>query len=284
MAHLYGGLASLGTNVRRVWYAHNMPIPRSAVVRMASWLPADRLYANSEGIRSACLESCCAAEEVQVLRYGLDIDALMRHHPPTGFRRELRIPTNTLVVAMVARFQRWKGQHVIIEAAARVVAEHPGVRFVLVGDTMFGLEAEYRREVMRQVQALNLEEQVIFTGFRPDVSHLINEIDILAQPLVAPEPFPGFVVIEAMLAGKPVVTTSTLDRPCELVEDGHSGLLVAPDDVSALAAAIIRLVSDGALRQRLGDNGRQVVLERYTMDRMIHQLEASYEELAGSYR
>jgi glycosyltransferase involved in cell wall biosynthesis len=114
----------------------------------------------------------------------------------------------------------------------------------------------------------------VFAGFRPDVPALLCAADVLVLPSVFPEGSP-VAVLEAMAMEVPVVATSVGGVP-ELVRDGETGLLVPPGDVAALAAAVVRLLSDRAGAVAMARRARQRVLERHTVTSMVDRLERSF--------
>ncbi len=122
---------------------------------------------------------------------------------------------------------------------------------------MFGEEA-YEERLHALAGELGVADRVEFRGFRDDVRAELAELDVLVHASTTPEPF-GQVVLEGMAAGLPVVAAAAGGR-AEIVTDGVDGLLVAPGDAAALAAALTRLAADPQLRERLGAAGRRTSL------------------------
>jgi glycosyltransferase involved in cell wall biosynthesis len=277
VGHVHAALAAWRTGIRRVWFEHNVPDSRHPLTRLALWLGADRAYVGSEAARRVCLARGIAARQVQVVRYGVE-DGTASPAASPQFRRGLGIPEDAPLVAMIARFQRWKGQHVMVEAASRIVRARPDARVVLVGDTMFGIEPDYRGEIEALVERLGLREHVLFAGFRDDLADVLPEIDVLAHPLLAPEPFPGLVVMDALQHGRAVVTTAP-GAGSDVLVDGQNALLVPPGDAAALADRILTLLADASLRRRLGERGRAAVRDGYSIGQMVETIERSYDTL-----
>jgi glycosyltransferase involved in cell wall biosynthesis len=167
-------------------------------------------------------------------------------------------------VGFTGRFTREKAVDVLLAAVARL----PGVGVVLVGDGELLLAAR------RFAGELGLLDRVVFTGFRDDVPRILPTFDVLALPSTR-EGF-GLSIVEAMLAGVPVVSTTVGGIP-EVVIDGETGLLVAPRDAEALARALARLLSDAALAQRLREAGRCRARQRFSAEAMA----AAFLELYG---
>ena len=153
-----------------------------------------------------------------------------------------------------------KGQRHLIDAARRVVRELPDVRFLIVG------EGELRPALERQVRDLGLERHVLLPGFRTDVLGLQKALDVFVMSSITEGL--GSAMLDAMACGRPVVATRTGGIP-EAVHDGVNGLLVPPHDDAALAAAIVRLLQDDALRERLGGAARQRIVNEFSVDRMV---------------
>jgi glycosyltransferase involved in cell wall biosynthesis len=185
------------------------------------------------------------------------------------------------VIGLVGRLTRWKGQHVFLDAAAAVLRRFPDARFQLIGAAMFG-EADYERQLRQQAERLGLNGSVEFCGFRSDVADRIDRLDVLVHASVTGEPF-GQVVIEGMMAGRPVVATAGGGVP-EIVEDGVTGLLVPMGDAAAMAAAIGRLLADPALSRTMGVAGRARAVDRFTIGRTARGVEAVYERLVAGGR
>jgi len=276
MGHLYGGLAVFGMPVKRVWFQHSIS-SGELIDRLAALIPADRLYTNSQASLRAIRHLHPNARGVQVIYPGTEIPHSVLPNERALIRRSLGVPEDALVVAMVGRFQRGKGQHVFIEAAKAVRRQRSEAYFLLVGGTQFSLEPEYKVELEDLVQRYRLSNAVVFAGWRNDVPGLLSAVDVLVHPAIAPEAL-GLVVVEALLQGKPVVV-SRQGGLTEIVSEGETGFLVPPGDGAALASKILLLLSDEGLRKEMGERGRKLVLKRFTMSRMIEELEQSYVDI-----
>ena len=135
-----------------------------------------------------------------------------------------------------------------------------------------------RSSIKRSIYSLGLSNRVFLLGERNDVPSILASSDVF----VLPSNWEGlpYTVIEAMMAGLPVVATSVGGVP-ELVEDGVTGFLVPRSDPEALAEALQRLIDDPELRERMGKAGRQKAMCEFTLDRMLRETEKVYEEVLG---
>jgi glycosyltransferase involved in cell wall biosynthesis len=175
---------------------------------------------------------------------------------------------------------RWKGQAVFIRALAQVVRAIPNVRGLIVGawhaeddkpGRLGGGEAYYR-----ELSALadHLGAPIRFTGFVRDPGKVYAAADVIAHTSTAPEPF-GRTVIEAMMAGRPVVATNAGALP-EIVADGVSGILTPPGDAAALAAALADLLTSPARCADMGVAARARAEAEYTLEIMTRRMEDFY--------
>jgi len=157
----------------------------------------------------------------------------------------------------VGRLAAVKGVPVLLEALAEARRTRPELTLTLVGD------GPDRAALIAQAQALDLAGAVTFTGYKSqsEVAELLACHDALVLPSFA-EGVP-VVLMEAMAARMPAVATA-VGGVSELVEDGTTGCLVAPGDGAALRAAILRVMEDSALRQRMGEAGRAKVEAHFT--------------------
>lgn len=181
-------------------------------------------------------------------------------------------PGRPPVVGMVGRLGWKKGYEHALRAAAIVRAAVPGVRFEIVGE---GAERPRLESLARE---LDLGESVRFLGQRRDVPELVAGFDCYMLSSVV-EGMPN-ALLEAMALGRPVVTTSA-GGSGEVVEDGVSGLVVAPGDPRALADGVLHVLRDPALAARLGAAAEERVRRHYDLDAMLSSMDRLYRtELA----
>ncbi|HEJ2439342.1 TPA: glycosyltransferase [Burkholderia multivorans] len=183
-----------------------------------------------------------------------------------ALRARFGLPADAWLVGSFSRLARWKGQHVLLEAAARL----PDVHVVLVGAPLFG-EDEYAAQLHETVARHGMDGRVHFLGFQRDVAACMKAVDVVAHTSITPEPF-GRVIVEGMLARRPVVAARA-GGVVEIVEHGDNGLLCEPGDATALADALVALQSDAALRTRLVASGRATALQRFGTRTYVERVE-----------
>jgi glycogen(starch) synthase len=179
------------------------------------------------------------------------------------------VPFDPPVVLLLSRLVQEKGIDVALHACVRVRRELPDVKVALAGD---GPE---RDALVALIDELDLGSTVERLGGVPmhDVPALLERATVVVVPSRYEEPF-GLVAVEAGLAGRPVVASRVGGLP-EVVEDGRNGLLVPPDDPDALAAAVLTVLRDPGLAERLGAEGRVRAERDFGLDRHV----TAYEEL-----
>jgi glycosyltransferase involved in cell wall biosynthesis len=178
-------------------------------------------------------------------------------------------PDDPLVVS-IGRLVTAKHYPLLVEVIGLVRERFPGVRCLIVG------EGRCRGEIMERIRALGLAEHVLLPGARADIAELLAAADVFVLSSIR-EGLP-VALLEAMAAGTAVAATS-VGGIGEVVVDGESGLLVAPDDAAALAGAIGRVLGNIELRRRLGANAARVVRERFSIEKTAEQTGALYTAL-----
>ena len=183
-------------------------------------------------------------------------------------RRRLLGEDGRLLVVSVGRLSQEKRIGVLLDAHALVSRERPDVRLVVVGD------GPARRELERTAPA-----GTVFTGalVGEELAALYASADVFCFPSTT-DTF-GQVLLEAGASGLPVVAAAA-GGALELVQHGRTGLLVEPEESRALAAALLELAGDPALRRRLGAAGREAALAR-TWPAAIAALAGVYRSLVG---
>lgn len=192
------------------------------------------------------------------------------------FRRQFGLE-GYLLAGVVGRIKfRRKGQETFVAAAELLAEWHDRARFVIIGSPFPGNESHLT--MLRSLVAeLGVSPVVVFTGEVEDIKAAMAALDVLVLPSGQPEPFGG-VVIEAMALSRPVVATR-IGGTVEQVEDGVTGLLVPPDDPSAMADGIGRLLSSPERRAEMGRLGRTRYLERFEFEPFYASMLSLYHDL-----
>jgi L-malate glycosyltransferase len=221
----------------------------------------DCFIAASEAIRRMLVGDGVPAERTVTVHEGIDVEHAAAA-PPVNVHEAFWLPHGAPVVGNVAALVPHKGQRYLIDAAHLVVQQIPDARFVILG------EGELREHLERQVHEHHLEKHVLLPGFRTDVLGCIKGFDLFVMSSVTEGL--GTSLLDAMACARPIVATGAGGIP-EIVENGVNGLLVPVRDSQALAEAMVRMLKDADLRQRMGDAGLARVTERFTVERMVSE-------------
>ena len=225
---------------------------------------ADRVVVMSDRMRREYARAGVAAERLRVIHNALlGTVALL---PPRD------LPERTPVVSVVARLSREKGVDVALKAMGVIAATHPTVRLHVAGD------GPDRASLTRLADQLGIGDRVVWHGHVENVQSIYERSTLLIIPSRS-EGLPN-VALEAMAAGIPVIATD-VGGLSELIANGHTGLLVPPEDAAALAAAVLRLLDAADERRRLASAAQAEAEDRFSLTARVAALKELYEALPG---
>ena len=214
--------------------------------------------------------------KVKVIRLGLDLTSLLGVDELTpNLRAELGVGQAAVIVGYVGRLVPVKNVDLLIRGFVRLCHSVPDSVLVIAGD------GPLRVALTELARDLGIAERVAFVGWRRDLDRLYRTMDLVA--LTSRNEGTPVALIEAMAAGRAVVATD-VGGVADVVENGLTGLLVASNDVEAVAQALIRLARSRDERERLGAAGRRRVADRYTASRLIDEVDALYRTALDTKR
>ncbi len=266
-ADILGGLAASIADIptvvsRRV---DNTEIRLMAALR---YRPFKKVIAISNAIADVLLDRGVEAERLVVIRDAVDVAAFDAEPDRAAFRREFALGENDFVIAAAGQLIPRKGHQYLLQAVADLHARYPQIRLVLFG------EGYLNNQLRAQAASLQLGDVVQFAGFRDDLDAFLACFDLFAHPALAEGL--GVAALKASAARLPVVGFAA-GGMVEAVEHEKTGLLVAPQDSSALAAAIKRFVDDAQLCQRFGVAGRERMAREFSIETMADKHVELYE-------
>jgi glycosyltransferase involved in cell wall biosynthesis len=244
-----------GSTIRRagiasVFWLHDLVTGHHWLERWAARTPPDLAICNSQ-FTAESLPRVYPGVPAVVVYYPLEATAAGTADRRPMVREQLGVPADGVAIIQVSRMEPWKGHQLHIEALGRL-ARVPGWTCWMVGGAQRPQEARYLQSLQSQCTRLGIADRVRFLGQRSDVEQLVAGADVFCQPNTGPEPF-GITFVEALYGGLPVIATA-MGGALEII-DPSCGILVPPGDVTALAAALGRLISDADERTRLGAMG-----------------------------
>lgn len=241
---------------------------------------ADRIIAVSEATKESIIaKRPSLAHKTKVIYNGInfeEIDAIK----PINIREKYIINDNIALIGMVGIIHPVKGIDILIKAAPLIIKDFPQVKFFIIGDVMTPDGQFYLQELKELIAELNLEEKVIFTGYQENIIAIIKSLDILVHPALYPDSLPR-AVLEAAACTRPIIASRVGGIP-EIIDHNFSGLLFEPGEIKSLAQACLLLLKDRTLAKRFGNQARQKIKEKFTINKHCQQIESLYVELIGS--
>lgn len=233
---------------------------------------ADALIAVSEEVRRYHLQyTGVRPEKIFTIENGVDLSRFSSVSTGDGekIRKELGISIKAPLFGIIGRLAPQKDHHLFLKTAREIINKLPSARFLVVGD------GELRSELEEKARQLFLMPALIFTGIRKDIPAILQAMDVL----VFSSKWEGLPVtlLEGMAAARPVVSTA-VDGVRDVVQNGVNGIL-SPADPQLLAQACIRLADNSALRLSMGNAGKKLATEKYSIISMINRTVSLYERL-----
>jgi glycosyltransferase involved in cell wall biosynthesis len=254
--HIYGAPAAMlaGLAGRLVWFQQVIP-DGHWIDRAATALPAAAVGCYSNAAAHA-QEQLRPKRRTFVVAAGTPVPAQAPASPPP-----LELPVDAVVVGLVGRLQKWKGQDRVLRAQAILRERGHPFHLLIVGGDSYGLSPEYASSLTTLADSLGLSGAVTMTGEVPDAGPYIERMDVLVNAS-DPEPF-GIVLLEGMARSVAVAAVDS-GGPAEFVEDGQTGVLARSGAPTDLADALEPLVLSPQLRERLGTAGHERYLRDFT--------------------
>ena len=248
----------------------SFPVRPTALNRAVYGRCVAHVIANCHSIRDGLVATgVIEPSRVSVIVNGID-PARVTMGGGDAARREFGIPARAPLVAVIGRLVVDKRHRVALSAFRRVLSALPSARLLIVGAGK--LDAELRAEAARSFDG----ETVVFAGRRDDVPAMLDAADVLL--VTSDREGMPHVILEAMVAGTPVVATRVAGVP-EIIEDGKHGLLVSIGSAVAAADAVVRVLSDTELGSRLAGAASARVKAEFALEEMVDRVERLFIDL-----
>ena len=207
-------------------------------------------------------------ERVKLIPRGVDLDKFKFNAPGSSPKSEYKI-------GVIGRITPIKGHGFFLQVVARVVRLFPKVKVLIVGDAPKD-KPGYIEKLKSLAKQLQIEKFVEFTGAQYDIPRIMSELDLLVLPSIGQEAF-GRVIIEAGASGVPVIATR-IGGAIEIIEDGHTGILVRPGDILEMVNSVIRVLKDRELSKNLAIEARKKIEREYSLVKMTDDTIKVYED------
>ncbi len=271
MAGAVGRLAGKMTGIPVVYTEHNKMERFHPVTRwlnLLTWRWQEHVIAVSADVAASIRNHVSSQVPVEVVLNGIDVAHFRREAADVAsIHQRWGIPAGAPVVGTVAVFRLQKRLQDWLQAAKLLAERRPEMHFLLVGD------GPQREELVSLAAALGLEGRVHFPGLQEDVRPYLAAMDVYLMSSL----FEGLplALLEAMAMRCAVVATAVGGIP-EVIREGENGFLVQPQQPEVLARKVEEVLASPELRGRVGETGRRTVQERFSMQRMVQDLESTY--------
>jgi sugar transferase (PEP-CTERM/EpsH1 system associated) len=234
----------------------------------------NRIAVVSESGRAVLEAEGVPGEHIHTIHNGIDTARFQIGEDRWGMRVRLGFDRDQPLIGIVARLDPIKNHASLLRAMPRVTQAYPDANLLIIGD------GPLRMDLERQAEEIGLGRTVRFLGTRDDVPELLAALDVMV--LTSLSEGLSLTLLEQSAAGKPIVATA-VGGNAEIIEDGKTGLLVAPGDEEALASAITDLLANPERAHAMGQAARLRFLQGFTLERMVSRYEAVYEDCASAW-
>lgn len=277
-----GGVGGLAGRIARVpkiiftahaWaFNEDRNIFSRVLIKSLAWttlLLSHKTIAVSQAIRQTTRRWPLISQKIQVIRNGVQVPEFLPRNKARSFlstQAHASLPTDAFVIGTIAELHKNKGLTYAIKGFAELAKEDPSLYYCIIG---VGEEKEILRKLTEQY---GLEERVLFTGFIKDAAQCLPAFDLFLLPSLTEAL--GFVLLEAGLAGLPVIATNVGGIP-EIIKDGETGILVPPKNPRAIAEAIQK-IRNSPRAQLMGATLQTHIAEHFSLDHMLKETSIFY--------
>lgn len=282
LAVLSGAIWAWWHRVPHVWHVHEIVVSpifvRKAFALLLSWF-ADCVVCVSDATKqNLMLDKPALNRKICVVWNGLSRESEIDADAAKQLRHEIGARDEDIVVALVGRINRWKGQQLLVSAAD--ILWYEGVRniqFVFVGSVVPGQES-FLSDLKQRIEQSEAKKCLKILPFTSNVWPIWDACDIAVVPSTEPEPF-GMVALEAMASSRPVIAANH-GGLSEIVVPEETGFLVTPGSATELAEAIKKLAVDARLRAKMGQKGFLRYQSEFTLNRYAERMVGVYENFS----
>ncbi len=247
------------------------PVGKSFLSRLIYNVLPDAVITTGEAIKERMIHyNRFNAEKIFSIPTGVDIK---RFDPD---KVKPCIPKKSFLIGSIGVLRNWKGHRYLLEAAPIISDYIPDASFYIVGD------GPQYNNLKKITERMNIQNKVIFTGYRKDIPEILASIDVVVHPSYESEGIPQSI-LQAMAMKKPIIA-SDAGSIKEVVINKKTGFLINPKDPHSIADKVIELYNNPQMRTDFGYNARRFVEENHTIDIMIGRIEALYESIIKKRR
>ena len=245
-----------------------------------SLLPAwgGRVIAISEAVREHLIKDFHVIEDrISLIYNGIDVKKFIKDYSEEekgSLKDRFGVRKDHSIIGTMARFTPDKGHDVLLYALYEILKHKPNVQLLFVGD------GKERSKMVDLTQRLNLEDNVIFVKSQINTAAVLSIMDVFMFTPRRREGL-GIAPLEALASGKPVVATN-VGGVSSIIEDGINGFLVEPSRPKLLVEPTVKLLKDKKLYQKMSQAGREIVIQKFSINGMADRVESVYKDLLGA--
>lgn len=282
LAVLLGIMFAWKNNIKHLWHVHEIiekpSLFKKAFVGLLSLKSNTHIVYNSQATKVFWELNKSIINKGVVIWNGIEI------YTPESSTSELfdirknlfLAQPNEIILALVGRISRWKGQMILLDAFNNLVQKNENIKLVFVGAPPPNQE-KFQEDLEERITSFKLNDKVLIIPFQNEIHKIWQAIDIAVVPSTEPEPF-GMVAIEAMLAHKPIVG-SNHGGLTEIIENNATGFLVTPNSVQDLVIALEKLIQNELLRKEMGEKGYLRVTTAFSVEQYVDSFEKFFEKI-----
>lgn len=234
---------------------------------------ADGIIAVAEAAKDNLTDTGVSAKKIRVILNGVDALKETSESEKSQLRERFGVKSGEKVVSIVARLEDIKGHEYFIEAADELIKKGIKARFFIAGT------GSYENVLKEKVKAMNLTDNVIFTGFITDVDKLMAITDVQANASYGTEAT-SLALLEGMSIGIPAVVSDFGGNP-GVIKTGRNGIVVPKQNSHALAEGLEKLLTDDELYKKMSAGAREIFNSAFTSKAMTENTENYYKEIIG---
>lgn len=282
LAVLLGIMFAWKNNIKHLWHVHEIiekpSLFKKAFVGLLSLKSNTHIVYNSQATKVFWELNKIIINKGVVIWNGIEINTPESSTSELfDIRKNLFLAQpNEIILALVGRISRWKGQMILLDAFNNLVQKNENIKLVFVGAPPPNQE-KFQEDLEERIASFKLNDKVLIIPFQNEIHKIWQAIDIAVVPSTEPEPF-GMVAIEAMLAHKPIVG-SNHGGLTEIIENNATGFLVTPNSVQDLVIALEKLIQNELLRKEMGENGYLRVTTAFSVEQYVDSFEKFFEKI-----
>ena len=282
LAVLLGIMFAWKNNIKHLWHVHEIiekpSLFKKAFVGLLSLKSNTHIVYNSQATKVFWELNKSIINKGVVIWNGIEINTPESSTSELfDIRKNLFLAQpNEIILALVGRISRWKGQMILLDAFNNLVQKNENIKLVFVGAPPPNQE-KFQEDLEERITSFQLNDKVLIIPFQNEIHKIWQAIDIAVVPSTEPEPF-GMVAIEAMLAHKPIVA-SNHGGLTEIIENNATGFLVTPNSVQDLVIALEKLIQNELLRKEMGEKGYLRVTTAFSVGQYVDSFEKFFEKI-----